>query len=414
MDRYVVISSDCHAVGRPEDFEPYFAARHLDAYREYWRGQAAAEAAARKGTEDGGRLFSKEAMDEFHQFEAVDEATVGGTPGLWDSARRMKELEADGVVAEVLFANGAPFMRGFGVTDATFELHAAGLDAYNRWLADFCASTPGRRAGVALTQIYDVDVAVRTVESAAALGLKGLSVPILFDDPGAPPLYHDRYEPLWAACAATGLPVHIHGGPGPDYGVGGMLGIMLYTTEVPLWSRRQFYFFVWSGALERHPTMQVVFTEGTCDWVPGTLAYLDFLYDSKMFAQIRSELPVRPSDYWNRQCYVGTSSMSRAETDMRHSIGVDRMMFGSDYPHLEGTWPRTLQWLQATIGGIPADEARMILGENAARLYGFDMQSLSALAARVGPSEAELAERVEVPGLAKSQVDRPGAVSVLG
>src|SRR3954471_11042909 len=413
MDRYVVISSDCHAVGRPEDFRPYFETRHLDAYEDYCRAQEAAMAAARKATEEGGRLFSKEAMEEFEDFDAVDEASVGGTPGLWDSRRRLKELEADGVVAEVLFPNGAPFMKGFGVTDATLELHTAGLHAYNRWLADFCADVPGRRAGVALTQIYDIDVAVATIESAAAAGLKGVSVPILFDDPAAPALYHPRYEPLWAACAAAGMPVHIHGGPGPDYGVGGMLGIMLYTTEVPLWPRRQFYFLVWNGALERHPGLQMVFTEGTCDWVPETVAYLDFLYDSKMFAQIRAELPMRPSDYWKRQCYVGTSSMSRAETDLRHAIGVDRMMFGSDYPHLEGTWPRTLQWLQATIGGIPEDEARMILGENAAGLYGFDLDALSALAASVGPTVDDLAVRVDAPSLAKSQVDRPGGQPVL-
>ncbi|MEX2100596.1 MAG: amidohydrolase family protein [Acidimicrobiia bacterium] len=412
MDRFVLISADCHAVGRPEDFRPFIEPQYLEVFDEENRKRLELAREARKASEEGGLLFSKEALEEYHSHDETEDNVMGGTSGQWDSDKRIKELEDDGVVAEVVFPNGGPFVTGRGGAPVPRELRTAGVRAYNRWLADFCAQAPGRRAGIAQLPIHDVDLAISEIEEAARAGLKGVSVPLLFDDPAAPPLYHERYEPMWAACEANGMPVHVHGGAGPDYGDGieTLTRIMLYVTEVPLWPRRMFYFLLWNGVLERHPGLQLVFTEGTCDWVPTVVPYLDYLYGSKDFAHIRSVLPVPPSEYWKRQCFVGSSSVSRAETDMRYDIGVDCMMFGSDYPHVEGTWPRTHDWVAATLGGIPVDEQRAILGGNAARLYGFDLDLLDPLAQRVGIPVADLTERRDIPALAHTQVDRPGTM----
>jgi predicted TIM-barrel fold metal-dependent hydrolase len=412
MDRFVLISADCHAVGRPEDFRPFIESQYLDAFDEENRKRIELAREARKASEDGGLLFSREALEEYHSHDETEDNVMGGTAGQWDSERRITELEDDGVVAEVVFPNGGPFVTGRGGASVPPELRIAGLRAYNRWLADFCAQAPGRRAGIAQLPIHDVELSIAEIERAAASGLKGVSVPLLFDDPAAPPLYHEQYEPMWAACAAHGLPVHVHGGAGPDYGGGidTLTRIMLYVTEVPLWPRRMFYFLLWNGVLERHPDLQLVFTEGTCDWVPTVVSYLDYLYGSKDFAHIREVLPKPPSEYWQRQCFVGSSSVSRAETDMRYEIGVDCMMFGSDYPHVEGTWPRTFDWVAATLGGIPEAEQRQILGGNAARLYGFDLDLLEPIAQRVGIPVADLTERREVASLAHTQVDRPGTM----
>jgi len=363
-----------------------------------------------KASEEGGLLFSRESLDEYRGHAETDDI-AGGTAGQWDSDRRVKELEDDGVVAEVVFPNGGPFVTGRGAPSYPRDNRTAGLLAYNRWLADFCAEAKGRRAGIAQLPIHDVDLAVAVVERAANAGLKGVSVPILFDDE-APPLYHEHHARMWAACAANGMPVHVHGGAGPDYGDGidTLTGIMLYVTEVPMWPRRVFTFLLWNGTLERHPDLRLVFTEGTSDWVPASVSYLDYLYHSKDFAHIRQVLPLEPSQYWKRQCSVGASSVSRAETDMRYEIGVENMMFGSDYPHVEGTWPRTYDWVRATLGGIPENEQRLILGGNAARLYGFDLEQLDPIAQRVGIPVADLAVRHDHPSLAHTQVDRPGVM----
>jgi predicted TIM-barrel fold metal-dependent hydrolase len=409
MERFVVISADCHAVGRPEDFAPHLDARSRELYAASLdrRADSGRDATA---SEDGGLLFSRESLDEYHAHEETADV-AGGTAGQWDSDRRIEELEDDGVVAEVVFPNGGPFVTGRGGVPFPHELQVAGLLAYNRWLADFCARAPGRRAGVAQLPIHDVDLAMREIETAAAAGLKGVSVPILFDDEAAP-LYHERYEPMWAACADHAMAVHVHGGAGPDYGDGidQLTRIMLYVTEVPMWPRRILTFLLWNRTLDRHPDLRLVFTEGTSDWVPATISYLDYLYESKDFAHVRQVLPMKPSEYWQRQCFVGASSVSRAETDMRYDIGVENMMFGSDYPHVEGTWPRTYDWVRATLGGIPEPEQRLILGGNAARLYGFDLDALDPIAQRVGIPVADLASRHDSPALAHTQVDRPGAM----
>ena len=97
-----------------------------------------------------------------------------------------------------------------------------------------------------------------------------------------------------------------------------------------------------------------------------------------------------PSAYWARQCSVGASFMSRAECDMRHAIGVPTILWGSDFPHDEGTWPDTAEALHATFSGVPADELRAMLGGNAIRVYGLDPAVIEAHAARVGPALEEV------------------------
>ena len=174
------------------------------------------------------------------------------------------------MVAEVVFPNGGPFVTGRGGESYPRELRTAGLLAYNRWLADFCAQAPGGAPGS--RSCRSTTSTSRSPRSRPPRPrASGVSVPILFDDDAAPPLYHERYEPLWAACEANGLPVHVHGGAGPDYGDGidTLTRIMLYVTEVPMWPKRILWFLLWNGTLERHPDLQLVFTEGTSDWVPA-------------------------------------------------------------------------------------------------------------------------------------------------
>ena len=104
------------------------------------------------------------------------------------------------------------------------------------------------------------------------------------------------------------MPVHVHGGAGPDYGDGidTLAGIMLYVTEVPMWPKRVLWFLLWNGTLERHPGLQLVFTEGTSDWVPAAVSYLDYLYESKDFAHIRAGAADEAERVLEAQCYVGS------------------------------------------------------------------------------------------------------------
>jgi hypothetical protein len=93
-----------------------------------------------------------------------------------------------------------------------------------------------------------------------------------------------------------------------------------------------------------------------------------------------------PREYWERNVYLAPSSTRRPEVALRHEVGLHRFMFGTDYPHPEGTWPNTLEWIRHAFAGVPEAEARLILGENCVECYGLDRPALVAVAERVGPA----------------------------
>ncbi len=386
MSRYTFISSDCHAAPPMPEYRPFIAAAHREAFDD-WLAQSRREAVEARRERIGGDLFDKEYIE---QAEKNEDFAASGVEGAWNHERRVRDLEADGVVAEVIFTNGAPFTplrRG----EVSPELRLEGMRAYNRWLAEFCQAAPGRRAGVALVEMHDIEKAVAEIRRARESGLFG---GVLLPPAGEPcsrlPHYnHARYEPVWSVCEELAMPVSLHGGASPDYGKHpGSLGA--YLTAVTFWAHRPFWFMVWAGVLERHPGLRLMLTEQTVDWIPSTLEFMDYLYKGPLFAQIRGELPLKPSEYYRRQCWAGASFMTRLECELREGIGVDRIMFGTDYPHVEGTWPDTASRLRHTFGGLPEAEVRSMLGENAAAAYGFDLEQLGARASEVGPEVSDL------------------------
>jgi hypothetical protein len=107
-------------------------------------------------------------------------------------------------------------------------------------------------------------------------------------------------------------------------------------------------------------------------------------------AAFRSGLTMKPSDYVNRNCWYAASVMFDTEVDRRYAIGVDNLMWGSDYPHPEGSWPNTRSWLAKRFGRVPQEEVRRILGLTAAQVYGIDLDALAPYVERVGPTPEEI------------------------
>ena len=403
MRRHLVISTDGHAFGpgngsmdteQLDLLTEYFEPRYRPDYREY-ATQLKAGLEDRLASVIGG-LFDRDATSSFAEQEAV---IGGGTKGLFDSDRRLEELAHEGIVAEVLFPNGVPFANTFGERHPS-ELRAAGARAYNRWLADFCRRAPGRRAGMAVVTLDDIERAVREVRVAKESGLTGVMLPSYWAAEGIPPYLDRRYEPFWSACAEMGLPVNVHGGASigdVDMGTYGMPAMLTFATETTFLSTRALTQLIWGGVFERHPDLTFVITESKADWIPSRLAFLDGVYEDKLFSHVKETVKHKPSEYWHRQCYVGASFMTRHEALLRHEIGLDRLMWGADYPHYEGTWPQTDRWLKEAFGGLPTPEVTTILAENPARAFGFDLDELHPLADEVGPPVEEM-ERYEPTG----------------
>ena len=410
MSKVLLISSDCHAGALPATYEEYMPKKFHEAATRWWLGyaremmlragtffdQEAVDAYADQAGEGGGRMKAmtlpgtKPNDDEMIEMLTDETSPFAPRRGEFDASIRLAELEADGIAGEVIFPQMAPF--GAGLMQyrhpVSPELNLEGNRAYNRWLADLCKANPGRHAGVALINVDDIDMSVKEIRQAKEAGLWGGV--LLPSSTGDHPFYHHpRYEPLWAVCEELDLPLQTHAGWSPDYG-DVPAAVAMYISEVDMWSHRPFAALMWSGAFERHPNLKYVMTETGCSWIIEALRVLEFKADLPIFKHFTKDLSLRPSEYFARQCYIGASFMPAHEGKDRHQIGLDRLMWGSDYPHLEGTWPNTMDSLRDTFGTYPEEETRALLGTNAAEVYGFDLDQLSPIAEKIGPDIADI------------------------
>lgn len=407
VPRLAVISTDCHVMPQPRELLGFVSSAYRDDYESFLRrhidrgeAQTSIRGLAAVATNIESREYGT-SQDAIETFALEDAVRKGGLTGLWDSTRRTKELEADGVVAEVLFPHNTPPGIGRGPRCTAAVPIAEVVSAYNRWIADFASDAPGRRAGLAL---LDPRCAltwnVEEVRLASRRGLRGVFLPLIQDE-NVVPLYDPVYDDLWAECELLGLPVHFHPiSAGHLYGEYGATSAAIAATEAGFFTQRGFWHLLWAGVFERFSELKLVIAEAQAYWVPGKLGQLDHIYRHKQQSDIRLTLSEPPSFYWQRQCFVAASLMTREEALQRRLVGVSNLMWGSDYPHLEGTWPNTVSYLSATFRSLPVDEIRAILADNAASLYGFDTDLLEALAAEHG-------------AVVRSRQLRPGAPEVL-
>ncbi len=400
MDRYLVISSDCHAGLPPARYRDYLDAKYHAAFDQALPIQIEMTKAAEK------QFLVADINAEWRRGR---EEMLSGA---WDHDARIRVLDGDGIAAEVIFPDGItemnapPFGAGLSLPTENVvpELQWAGARAHNRWLAELVAMAPERRLGVALVPaLWDVGEAVREVRWAREYGLAGILLPCMWGKHA--PYHHPKYDPLWAACQDHGVVIHFHSGPAPteDYFGSPPLGeaklspgaMGIYVSEVVWWNVRPLTFMLWGGAFERFPRLRVAITEGTTIWAPEYLRLLDQRYDETHYSQklgdYRSHLSLRPSEYFARNVALGASCMPRREAELRHETGVANIMWGSDYPHPEGSWPHTHEQRIETFQGLPEAEIEAMLGGNAVRFYGFDAEKLAPLVAKIGPEKKAFA-----------------------
>jgi predicted TIM-barrel fold metal-dependent hydrolase len=148
---------------------------------------------------------------------------------------------------------------------------------------------------------------------------------------------------------------------------------------------------IFGGVLERHPHLRVVFTEQGSEWLPATLSMMDDTATNRVWRTSHEHpMAILPSEYFRRQCFVADSLMGRPEVELRHEIGIDQMIFGTDFGHMEGMWPEVRAGMATLFDGVPAAEVAKIVGENFLRAYKVDRASLEPIVARIGPYVSDL------------------------
>jgi predicted TIM-barrel fold metal-dependent hydrolase len=388
MNRYLIVSADGHAGLQPEGYRDYLEAKYHPAFDEAFAAQLKAIEAAEEHfmVKD----FNKNWRDN------IDE----GLSGAWDSAARLKVIDGDGIAAEVLFPDGIterntpPFGAGLALKPwgVDPELQWAGARAHNRWMAEFCQEEKVRRIGLAVIPVlWSVEEAVKEIKWAHKNGLKGILIPALMGDHDG--YNHPKYYPVWQTCQELDMVIHTHSGPAPDYdfALPGAMGVFL--CEFAWWASRPLWYLIFGGVFEMFPRLKFVITEVSEFWVPHTLELMDVRasvkHTSGKLGDFRSNLTMKPSEYFARNCWISASAhFDEGSAAVRHGIGIDKVMWGTDYPHPEGSWPKTQEKMEKYLSGIPEDELTKMLSGNAIECYNLDVEALNKIAARIGPEKS--------------------------
>jgi predicted TIM-barrel fold metal-dependent hydrolase len=428
VPRVSIVSADGHAV-MPTDRWPEYLEHRFHEHLPRLRADDAINERSMLPLNDALMVPAMEVFDTEGVYRAEQ------WRGAWDAEVRLQELDREGVAAELVYHG---FFRtadlGFSVMNDTYphDVIDAGARAHNRWAHDTFGGMSDRFLLVgAMGAATDLDATVAEIDWIAEHGFVGTYAPGFLGVPGLPPLDDAYWDPFWAACVDGDITLVVHAGYGMAQGyafdqirdaiqkvdaVGGSdmdlvvaLASGLFSSQffADLGHRQAMWQIMYGGVFDRHPGLKLLMTEVRADWLPETLARLDAAYDER-----RADIPSKrkPSEWWESNCLAGVSFMHKAEVEIRDEIGVESMCFGRDYPHAEGTWPNTYDYLRDLFAGVPERDTRKILGENAIRFFGLDASEIAAIAERVGPTIEEItgdAPGVD-PALISHFADRTG------
>lgn len=377
--KYDVISADCHMdlPWLPENLFVENASKEFKDRMPYvvdsdkgptWVTKSGIQFGLKKGMGQGGREY---VPGQLHRSDRMADAGLfedakKDVPRLTDPDLRIADQDRDGVQAEVIFGIASRSLR-LKDPDASAEM----MRIYNDWLADFCDTHPHRFAGLAAIPNHNIEMAVAEVHRVVKRGaLRGLDVANAVD---MTPLYDPSWDPLWQAVRDTNLPLHFHTSGGRKPKTKGLAPMQqrqahaVYITGFQLDMSRPLMEIIYGGVLETYPEINVVIAESGIGWIPYILERMDAEWEDQ-YQDLT--LTMKPSEYWRRQCKA-TYQSDKVGIRMLDILGDDNIMWGSDYPHMDGVWPDSQEFIKNELGHLPAESRKKIICDNAAKLYGF-------------------------------------------
>jgi len=290
-----------------------------------------------------------------------------------DPEAHVRDLDTDTVSAAVLYPSVALTAYMIPATD----LLSAIFRSYNDWLSDFCQSYPHRLKGIGMLNVDDVGEAVGELKRIARLGLVGAVIP---QDPGERRYSHPSYERLWAAAQNLATPLSLHqfstrwiAGKPPGLLVRDKEADPAGSVNKEVTPRNALTDMIFSGVFERYPGLKVGAVEFELAWAPFFMDRMDAVYEGSV-AGFRKRFAggALPSDFFRKNVFL-----SFQEDDLgiklRSYMGNDSLMWASDYPHAEGTFPKSREIVNRILTDVEQDERTRIAGGNVAKLYGFPL-----------------------------------------
>jgi predicted TIM-barrel fold metal-dependent hydrolase len=299
--------------------------------------------------------------------------------GSWEPAARLEDMDADGVDAVVLYGGGP-----LGAADN--ELYLASFEAYNRWLPDFCHYDPKRLVGAAYLPMQDVDQSIAMLKDAARRGLRAVNIPAFPQSPGGPTgggfaaqllaLSGDpdgerqydtaEFDPFWKAAVDHDMAVTIH--LGARVARPSMQRFLPNMVMSKLCMAEPIAIMVFGGVFDRHPDLRFGSIESGVGWFPWLAQYMDGIWENQKH-WTKVDIQHRPSFYMDRNVY-GSFIRDPEGAQRRDKPGCKNIMWSTDYPHSETTWPRSMQVLDEQFSDLSDAERRPIVYDNARRFYG--------------------------------------------
>ena len=377
MDNLTIISADSHMVEPPNLW--------VDRIDRKYRDRAPHTVKNYKGNEGEWFVGGTIALPVSDMFgTGVPGAEIGeffknsfeaAPASVWDPAERLKEQDVDGISAEVLFTSYGLVL--FGLEDAGFR--RACYRVYNDYVAEYCSHDPNRLVGTGMVDLEDIPAAVAELGRCADKGLRG--VMIWSFPPPDRPYSHPDYDPFWAAAEDLGIVIilHIHTGYG-GLGIDRKRVVSTFVT-LPVQVMQSLTDMIVYGVFDRYPKLRVISAENDCSWVPNFMYRLDHYYDEFRHregqyadGQKLPELSMPASEFLKRNVAITFQNETGDRVDYTRSfLGAEALIWGSDYPHSDGTWPRSREVIAQTYAVVPQEAMQKMVADNAARIFGISL-----------------------------------------
>jgi len=368
-----IISVDDHVIEHPRVWLDRLPAKYQDVAPRIERGPDGNDFWIYEGRQAGNFALNAVAGKDPKDF-AMDPRTYDDMlPGCHDIKDRIKDMDIEGVHAQLCFPNMGGVAGSTWIDSTDKVLAGECVRAYNDFIIDeWCAYEPDRQIPLVAVPYWDVEATVKEIHRTAAKGARSITFPELPDRVGLPSWHTAHWDPVLAAAQETGMPLSLHFGSGGAPLISAEGATTNFTVGISLFALNSMSATVellLSPVFHKFPDLKVAISEGGIGWMPYILERTDYVWERhRWYNDVNRE--VRPSEVFKDHIY-GCFISDDAGIEARHRIGINNIMFESDYPHSDSQWPHSRKAITESLVNVPDDEALKIVETNARTLYNF-------------------------------------------